>query len=104
MRGTLLPWVCASLVALPLAAAVVDGPVGYNAEKGDPARWYEPADTPQKAYRTLMKEAQAALAEARRECRAAPGDRKGCEAAARAQYERDVTYAREMTGREAVRR
>lgn len=103
MRSALMPLLFA-LVATPLGAAVVEGPVGYDAEKGDPARWYEPADTPQKVYRTLLKEAQAALAEAKKECRAVPGDRKGCEAAARAQYERDLAYARSVAGIEAVRR
>lgn len=81
------------------AAAVVDGPVGRDAEKGDPARWYEPADTPQERHRNAMQEASAALAEALKECRAGNGARNSdatrqCEAEARARYEDDVERAR----------
>lgn len=81
------------------AAAVVDGAVGRDAEKGDPARWYEPADTPQEQHRNAMREAAAALAEALRECRAGAGARgsdaaRQCEAEARARYEDDVERAR----------
>lgn len=81
------------------AAAVVDGPVGRDAEKGDPARWYEPADTPQQQHRNAMQEAGAALAEALEECLAGEGARsreaaRQCEAEARARYEDDVERAR----------
>lgn len=80
------------------AAGIVDGPVGRDAEKGDPARWYEPADTPQEQHRNAMLEATAALAEALRECRAGNGARndaaRQCEAEARARYEDDVERAR----------
>lgn len=89
-----------SITAAGIAvAAVVDGPVGRDAEKGDPARWYEPADTPQEQYRSAMQEAAAALAEALKECRAGNGARsldaaRQCDAEARARYEDDVERAR----------
>ena len=75
-------------------AAVVDGPVGRNAEKGDPARWYQPAETPQQQHENAMKEAAAALAEALKECRDAAADRRQCEAEARSRYEDDLEHAR----------
>jgi hypothetical protein len=65
-------------------------------QAGDPPRWYVPADTPAKKYATLMKEAGAALQEARIECRQLPGpaaERSRCEADARAQYEEDKRRA-----------
>lgn len=83
------------VTAAGVAAAAIDGPVGRDAEKGDPARWYEPADTPQEQYRNAMQEAEAALAEALEECRAqgASGAR-ACEARARERHEDDVERAR----------
>ena len=74
--------------------AAVEGPVGRDAEKGDPARWYQPADTPQRRHANAMKEAAAALAEALKECRAQQSGRSGCEAEARARHEEDVERAR----------
>jgi type VI protein secretion system component VasF len=93
-----LAWALSTASGLA-AAAVVDGPVGRDAEKGDPARWYEPADTPQEQHRNAMQEAAAALAEALKECRAGNGARNSdaarrCEAEARARYEDDVERAR----------
>jgi hypothetical protein len=83
------------LAAAGLATAAVDGRVGRDAEKGDPARWYEPADTPQEQYRNAMQEAQAALAEALEECRALPAPSvRDCEAQARQRHEDDVERAR----------
>ena len=83
------------IAATGVAAAAIDGPVGRDAEKGDPARWYEPADTPQEQYRNAIREAEAALAEALKECRAqgAAGARE-CEAEARLRHEDDVERAR----------
>src|SRR5688500_11587591 len=85
----------ACLLATASAAfAAIDGPVGRDAEKGDPARWYQPADTPQRQHENAMKEAAAALAEAKKECRAQQSGRRECEAEARARYEDDVERAR----------
>ena len=84
----------AFLTAAADSPAAVEGPVGRDAEKGDPARWYQPADTPQRKHEAAMKEAAAALAEALKECRAEPSRRKECEAEARAHHEEDVERAR----------
>jgi hypothetical protein len=80
--------------AAGVAFAAIDGPVGKDAEKGDPARWYQPADTPQKQHENAMQEARAALAEALKDCRAGSTDRAACEKQARERYEDDVEAAR----------
>lgn len=81
--------------AASVAFAAIEGPVGRDAEKGDPARWYRPADTPQAQYENAIQEAAAALSEALRECRTQPKhDRKTCEAQARSLHEDDVERAR----------
>jgi hypothetical protein len=67
--------------------------VGVNAERGDPARWYVPADTPRLKYETQVKEAHAALGEALKECRAARAGR-ACIEEANAQHRRDMDDAR----------
>lgn len=85
------------LAAAGVAAAAIDGPVGRDAEKGDPARWYEPADTPHEQYLNAMQEAQAALAEALKECRAQGGAAdaaRDCESEARERHADDVERAR----------
>lgn len=85
------------LAAAGVAAAAVDGPVGRDAEAGDPARWYEPADTPHEQYLNAMQEAEAALADALKECRAQGGaaeSRRQCESEARARHADDVERAR----------
>lgn len=100
----------ASITAAGIAvAAAVDGPVGRDAEKGDPARWYEPADTPQEQHRSAMQEAAAALAEALEECRGGTGARNSdaarqCEADARKRYEEDVERARGFLVRSTLAR
>jgi hypothetical protein len=89
----LLPLALVASLAAP-AVLAQEQRVGRNAELGDPARWYEPDDTPEKKYRTAMKEAAAAKAEALKECRAG-AQRKACEAEARRQYESEVRRARD---------
>ena len=69
--------------------------VGVDAERGDPARWYVPADTPRLQYETRVKEARAALAEALKECRAERAGRAACVAEANAQHRRDMEDARD---------
>ncbi len=88
-------------VALLLCLASAGAPareerVGVNDGKGDPARWSEPADTPQKKTHAAMKEAAAAQAEALAECRSLRAERKSCEAAAREQYRADALAARAL--------
>src|SRR5438552_15225959 len=75
--------IAVAMVLVCERALALEEHVGREAEKGDPARWYEPADTPQKRYEALKKEAGAALAQALQECRAQAAERKACEAAAR---------------------
>jgi hypothetical protein len=86
--------VAATFTSLSASAFALEEHVGLNAEKGDPARWYQPADTPQLKYRNALKEAGAALAEAKADCRGQVTERKACEADAREQYRRDVEAAR----------
>lgn len=76
-------------------AAFAEEHVGRNLEKGEPSRWSEPADTPQKREQLGIQEAKAALAEALKECRAAATtDRAACEKQAREQYKLDSDAAR----------
>jgi len=75
-------------------AAVAEEHVGRNLEKGEPARWSQPDDTPQKRQATAEKEAKAALAEALQECRNAATERKTCEKQAREQYRLDLEAAK----------
>jgi hypothetical protein len=87
--------IAAAVSVLSSQALALEEHVGRDAEKGDPARWYEPADTPQKKFRADMKEAGAAQAEALSDCRSRPTLRKECDAQAREQYRRDAQAARE---------
>jgi len=85
----------AATLAYPASPATEEH-VGIDAERGDPALWYVPADTPQLKYETLVKEAGAALGEAMKECRANRASRTSCETEARAQYRRDLEDARRV--------
>jgi hypothetical protein len=76
-------------------AALADEHVGSNLERGDPARWSQPDDTPQKREATAVKEAKAALAEALKECRGEATRRKACEKEAREQYRLDIEAAKD---------
>ena len=89
----LLPLAVCLAIAAPSAQAREEH-VGRNAERGDPARWSEPADTPEKRYEAAVKEARAAQAEALKECRGSAG-RAACEAEARRQYQADMQRARD---------
>lgn len=86
--------IAAAVIVLSSQALALEEHVGRDAEKGDPARWYEPADTPQKKFRADMKEAGAAQAEALSACRGRDTLRKECEAEAREQYRLDAQAAR----------
>ena len=68
--------------------------VGVNAERGDPARWYVPADTPKLKYETQVKEAGAARSEALKECPATKARRSSCVDVANEQYRHDMEEAR----------
>jgi len=78
--------------------------VGRDAERGDPARWYVPADTPRLKYQTRVKEAHAAAAEAIQECRRERAGRAACVADAKAQERSDLEEARrDFMGRRGER-
>lgn len=97
LRGALAAATCALAATLPYpAAASPVEHVGVNAERGDPARWYVPADTPQLKYETQVKEARAAMGEALKECRALQSGRNTCVAQADAQHRRDMEDARSL--------
>jgi hypothetical protein len=99
LRSTVAAVSCA--LAATLAYPVQTSPeehVGINAERGDPMRWYVPADTPQLKYDTRVKEATAARAEALKDCRALQASRTDCEAQANSLYRRDMQDARLALG------
>ena len=79
-----------------LAAAALASPAwgaslpAAFAQERDPARWY----VPQSRYDNAMNEARHALKEALSQCRGQGTQRKLCEGEARAQYRRDVAYAK----------
>jgi hypothetical protein len=98
LRLLRIPAVAATLAlattfAYPMPASPTEH-VGINAERGDPARWYVPADTPQLKYETQVKEAHAALGEELKECRALQAGRSDCVALAKSQHRRDLADAR----------
>ena len=96
MKPVLFLAAAALAAALPAAA---DEHVGYNAERGDPSRWYEPITTPEQRYANEVKEARNAAAEAKKECRSMSRDERArCEREAREQEQRDIEAAREETG------
>jgi hypothetical protein len=79
------------------AAIAYDPPPDSVAQAGDPARWYKPADTPDKLYHTAMKEAGAALKEALSACRAeTKSERRDCAADAMRTYRDDVAAAKNI--------
>ena len=85
----------ATLAALAIAAAPVlagNYATSFSASD-DPARWYQPLETPKQKYDNAMLEARNALAEALRECRATRAG-PACEADARRQHREDVAHAR----------
>lgn len=95
MQTTRQTLVAAAFLSLSASAFALEEHVGVNAERGDPARWYQPAETPRQKYDNAMKEAGAALAEAKADCRG-QSDRRACETDAREQYRRDTESARAL--------
>jgi hypothetical protein len=102
MQTTRQILVAAAFISLSASAFALEEHVGVNAEKGDPARWYQPADTPRQKYDNAMKEAGAALAEAKADCRGQSA-RAGCEADAREQYRLDAEAARALLSQSTQR-
>lgn len=87
-------------VLLLLTATCLNGiaqaknPAKEDVSERDPARWYEPADSPDAHYRNLRIDATAAYADALAECRAlkkaAP---KSCKKEAKARMDSDLARA-----------
>lgn len=103
LRGALVAATCAFAATLAYPAKTSpEEHVGVNAERGDPARWYVPADTPRLKYDTQVKEAGAVLGEALKECRALQSGREACMAEARAQHRRDLEDARSLLSQSRV--
>jgi hypothetical protein len=84
------------LLLAALAAIAYDPAPESVAHPGDPARWYKPADTPEKLYHTAMKEAQAALKDAMGDCRMemSKSNRRTCVEEALRVYHEDVAEAK----------
>lgn len=88
------------LLPLLLAAITLSAPV-FAAEEDvsqeDPARWYQGDDTAQLHYKTLVKEARAAGAQALQECKSLKGaEAKGCRKEARANQNSDLARAKRI--------
>lgn len=83
-----------ALLALASAAQGATRDTAYS-ERGDPHRWYVPADTPKEKYANAAREARGALADALRECRASTKSKR-CMAEARARYRDEMAHAREF--------
>ena len=95
--------IACAFASLSASAFPSEDNAARDAGKGDPARWSQPADTPQLKFENMKKEVAAALAEALGECRAQGSDRKACEAQARAQSRRDLEAARGLLSSPALR-
>jgi hypothetical protein len=71
-----------------------------NVEHKDPPRWGIEDRTPQARFQSMKKENTNAYAQAMSDCRAMRGhEAADCRKEARANFERDMQAAREMTGR-----
>jgi hypothetical protein len=103
MRTNKLWPIAAVTMTISGGAMALEEHVGMNAEKGDPQRWYVPADTPRLRYDAQLKEARAALAEAMKSCAGQAQERKSCEAEARSQFQADAAHARAMLADEMPR-
>ena len=85
----------ACLIALlaPTLASAAEEDISQN----DPARWYQGADTPKLHYQNLLKEAQAAHAQALQECRSLHGTAaQACRKEARANLTADKARAKRI--------
>jgi hypothetical protein len=82
-------------IALAAPAALAGTSATPFSNPADPARWYQPLETPRAKHDNAMTEARNALAEALRDCRA-DAQRKACEAKARDQYQKDAAHARDF--------
>jgi Skp family chaperone for outer membrane proteins len=88
----------ATLIALAIASApaLAGNYATRFSASDDPARWYQPLETPRQKYDNAMLEARNALAEALSQCRRSGSDRAACEAAARRQHAEEVSQAKTL--------
>lgn len=93
MKQSLRILAAAVVLAVPSAACLAAAQESSVAQRGDPARWYQPVTTAKQKYQNAMYEARRALTEALAECRKG-ADRKDCVTEARANYRHDVAYAK----------
>lgn len=75
---------------------LADNPAPSFSANGDPARWYQPLESPRQRYDNAMLEARNALADALRECRQSASGRAACESAARNEYAEEVSQAKPL--------
>lgn len=90
---------CAAVCLLTMRAGLAEEiHMNREAQGADPARWYQEDMTPQARFKTLKKEAGAAYREAVLQCRSAErGERAACLREARANFQNDMTAARQET-------
>ena len=89
----LLPFLLAFGIAAHAPAFAAEEDVSQE----DPARWYQGDDTAQLHYKTLVKEARAAGAQAMQECKSLKGaDGKACRKDARANMNSDLARAKRI--------
>ncbi|MCW5300747.1 hypothetical protein DXT88_21475 [Herbaspirillum lusitanum] len=88
------------LLAAGIAAAAVHAPAlaaEEDVSQEDPARWYQGDDTARLHYKTLVKEARAAGAQALQECKSLKGaEAKGCRKEARDNQNSDLARAKRI--------
>jgi hypothetical protein len=94
-RTMLIALAIVSPPALAAHSDHADDPASFRAN-GDPARWYQPLETPRQKYDNAMLEARNALADALRECRQSASSRAACETAARDEYAEEVSQAKTL--------
>jgi hypothetical protein len=95
-RTTLIALAIASSPAFAASADLANSPAPSFSANGDPARWYQPLETPRQRYDNAMLEARNALADSLRECRQSASGRAACETAARDEYAEEVSQAKSL--------
>ena len=95
-RTMLIALAIVSPPAFAAPSGLADNPAPSFGSSGDPARWYQPLETPRQRYDNAMLEARNALAEALRECRQSASGRAACETAARDEYAEEVSQAKAL--------
>ena len=89
----LMPFLLAAGIAVHAPAFAAEEDVSQE----DPARWYQGDDTAQLHYKTLVKEARAAGAQALQECKTLKGaEAKACRKDARANMNSDLARAKRI--------